>query len=91
MNNIYEWLYYAYYAPYAEEITKSYAEYAAKAQQAKDTLLEGGSSRLERVNSLSLLRNIWGITTFAAGVGVGLRLMTDVGFLDEATPLSEVL
>ena len=89
MTNIYEWLYMKYYAPCAKDVTASYTYYADLAQEAQQLLLSGGGTELTRTDALRNLQDIWGTTTFAAGIFFGLRLMTDLDFLEDSTPLSE--
>ena len=88
MISIYEWLYSHYYSPHFEEFP---AAHEALGQRAQDLLLEGPGTELERTDALKLLQDLWGMSAFAAGVGVGLHLMTDAGVSPEASPLSEVL
>ena len=88
MISIYEWLYSHYYTPYFDEIP---AEHKDMAEEARRLLLEGPGTALDRTDALRLLQDLWGTAAFAAGVGVGLHLMTDAGVPPEATPLSEAL
>ncbi len=89
--NIYEWLYQHYYAPCAKDVTASYTEFADLAQEARRLLLSGEGTELQRTDALRNLQDIWGTTTFAAGITFGLHLITDLDFLKETTPLFEAL
>ena len=80
--NIYEWLYDRYYRPREAEILRSWQNGAPDLRAAEERLLSGGGSRPARADALNLCRQATGVTSFAAGMYLACRLLTDLDFLE---------